>query len=119
MTDDKKPREWTVKYFGYSLVADGPTTKLSECVPVIEKSAYDALAKENELLKLDRDNAMAQFFNLQNKASEGIIALEKEMASLRESLSAAIEALELIMSGLSSKGPRPIALEALAKIKGR
>jgi cell division protein FtsB len=51
MTDDKKPREWTVKYFGYSLVADGPTTKLSERVPVIEKAAYDALAKENEGLK--------------------------------------------------------------------
>jgi hypothetical protein len=63
---------------------------------VIEHSAYAALQKENELLKLDRDNAMSQFFNLQNKASEGIITLEKEITSLRESLELAVEGLEYI-----------------------
>jgi len=85
--------------------------------------AYAALVKENERLKLDRDNAMAQFFGLQNKASEGIIALEKEITSLRESLKLAVETLDVIEKAYPLDGDRmthqDYALKALATIKAK
>jgi hypothetical protein len=116
MSDDKKPREFWV-------TTESPFTgtahyeKQMQGIHVIEKSAYDALAKENLVLE-ELNKLLIDEIKAMKHPEYDPYKYEKEMASLRESLSAAIEALELIMSGLSSKGPRPIAHEALAKIKG-
>ena len=49
MTDDKRPREWWIHSTGNSYTRD--VSSQFPVVHVIEKSAYDALAKENKRLK--------------------------------------------------------------------
>jgi hypothetical protein len=124
VSDDKKPREfWLVEGATRIIACSADPRKIpmnesaNVLCHVIEHSAYAALQKENELLKLDRDNAMAQFFNLQNKASEGIIALEEELASLREELEgykigASVEA----KAGDEARAQLQIAIDAIKDV---
>lgn len=57
MTDDKKPRVGVMLFLGHNPLIQpqlsGTHAHLAESVPMIEKSAYDALAKENERLRKD------------------------------------------------------------------
>lgn len=58
MTEDKKPREWWIKQVGHwpgkDEIYDAHNTSIpADAIHVIEKSAYDALAKENERLRKD------------------------------------------------------------------
>lgn len=69
MTDDKRPREWFIKNSFQDDHANihGPKTKGCK---VIEKSAYDALAKENERLKAERDEFAREYRHIKLANSE-------------------------------------------------
>jgi len=94
MKEDKqgeKPRVW--KFIGIHWnddsgipIFDGPPIVDADKFDVIEKSAYDALAKENEELKKEKEI---------NWDKWNYTELETEITSLRESLKVAVEALAL------------------------
>jgi len=96
MTDDKKPRELT-----------------HESIQWVPKKAYDALAKENEELKVKT-----------TQMSDVIEEYVKQITSLRESLKLAIEALTIISGKHETlcvddlEDARFDAEQTLAKIKG-
>jgi len=89
MTDDKKPREFWVfsKQSELHSIEQGGFD--NEDIYVIEHSAYDALAKENEELRL-------RFGPAEVGAVAGNVArpLLQEITSLRESLKFAVEAMK-------------------------
>lgn len=134
MTDDKRPREWFIKNSFQEDHANihGPKTKGCK---VIEKSAYDALAKENETLKQtlkhdvdkieagyasERDQLKAEVERLKDTPGGKRLYLTfNELAREREITAMFREALECIERAYATHGERmahqDFAARALAR----
>jgi hypothetical protein len=93
MSDDKKPREfWLFKdecFENYHVYSGKSNMQWNHSFHVIEYSAYAALQKENEELKQ---------YILRHEATSCDKFMQEQVASLRDQLKLAVEALEFAVS---------------------
>lgn len=110
MTDDKRPREWFIKNSFQEDHANihGPKTKGCK---VIEKSAYDALAKENAALKAEVERLKDTPGGKRLYLTFNELAREREITAMfRE----ALETIEPVIKQVGDEWPESSADSSLA-----